>query len=90
MVGDASTSESPRSLSAQRRALERPAEFPPGWKGAALGVREDDGLGDEPLLLVWRPSFRGPDGSTRKTSRGSTTNARATLEDADPGAVRMG
>ena len=40
----------PRSASAQRLALERPTELPLGWKGAAWGERDFDGLGDGPLV----------------------------------------
>jgi hypothetical protein len=45
------------SLFAQRRALERSATLPPGWKGAAWAERVEDGLGV------------GADDWTRKASR---------------------
>lgn len=61
-VGVVSASElSSRSSSAQRRALGRPSVQPPGWKGAAWGEREDDGLGE------------GADGWTRKVSMPGAT-----------------
>ena len=47
MTGDLSASESSRSSSAERRALGRPIDPSPGWKGEARGDREDDGLGTE-------------------------------------------
>jgi hypothetical protein len=57
-------SESSRRLSsAQRRALERPAVLPLGWKGAALGDRVDDGI------------RAGADGWTRKASRSEAARA---------------
>jgi hypothetical protein len=60
MIGDNSASESLRSSSAHRRALERPIEPSPGWKGEARGEREDDELGaDERMRKTSIPGVGG-------------------------------
>jgi hypothetical protein len=42
IAGDDSAWEASRSSTAHRRALERPTEFPAGWKGEAWAESEDD------------------------------------------------
>ena len=49
-MGSSSELPASRSASAQRLALERPTELPPGWKGAAWGQRDFDGLGERSLV----------------------------------------
>jgi hypothetical protein len=49
-VGSPSELPVPWSASAQRQALERPTELPPGRKGAAWGERDFVSHGDGPLV----------------------------------------